>query len=181
MLVLLFSFYLATVQDQNPNDSTYSVQGVFSLFEGGQEHGGTRVIPGSHKKTYTWELNHVGSHLRAPSGFVFDNEDVIVTPYVPPNGIILFNSRLVHDNAFPKQNPKNVRPVRVAQAVSFQLRRLRSEHDRIGKEAAYFEGLCLSHRANMCEVLRPDYRHEHRPYFSPLPRPQRIESRLSML
>lgn len=144
-------------KDQATSEKGLSVQGIYSAGRVRPTDAGTLLIPRSHKRAYGWESTSKDAngttrqHLVVPEDEQGDTLAQSIKPYVPENGFLLFDSKLVHGNC-PATEPRNETsssgqplPNRLAVAVAFAPRSRRSEETRQRKIQAYFGARTSNH------------------------------------
>jgi len=174
-------------RDQSPHVAAPSYQGVYSLFEIGADNGGTVLVPNSHLRHDAWEkgCGRV-NFLPLPKELQGQYAQQAVKPWVPPDSLLVFNSRLIHagepsreERLDPATGAKL--PSRIALAVAFCPKRRRSEATRLRKLATYRSGLCSSHWADDHFVVKRASRFEYVPGLKKLPSPPDCPKRLALL
>lgn len=173
-------------KDQGASIEELSVQGIYTAGGVGERDAGTVLVPRSHKIVYDWERHIEGQHLKVPPNEMGKLTGLVIKPYVPPNSLLVFNSRLVHANAPARERRQDTQagmplPNRLGVAVCFAPRARRSEATRLKKEIAYFGGKTANHWPCDRFNLKRPHLWDHVRGGQKLPRPPKDPKRLALL
>ncbi|CAE7511594.1 unnamed protein product [Symbiodinium natans] len=133
-------------KDQAPDlPRGFSVQAIYCCYSSGAEDAGTCLVPESHKSVHPWELelpqsDRDGNFLLAPNQRDYE----AMKPDVPEDGIIFFDSRLLHANVDAKAARQD-RLARLCVPVAMAPRSRRSESTKAKKVDLYLSGKASSH------------------------------------
>lgn len=155
-------------RDQLKDVDVYSIQSIFTFYEVGPEHAGTILIQDSHAEEYPWDDEQDGvpllrargrqrNSVKLPKEMQEEFMARAIKPYVPDNGLILFDSRTIHANApssvvrwrqeAQQRHPRPTlpRPNRVGVSVAMCPRARRSEACRSRKMRVYMNQGSTAH------------------------------------
>lgn len=140
-------------RDQTYTLNLLSYQGIYSLYESGAGSGGTVLLPGTHKESYDWEkdcASNLSNFVPVPKELQEEFARCAVKPCMPPDSLLVFNSRLVHAGEAAREDrvdPETGCPLmaRIAVPLAFCPKTRRSEKVRQLKVNAYQRGLGATH------------------------------------
>ena len=134
--------------DQNPKNSIYSIQGAYNFIPvKNDSDAGFVVVPKSHIE-YTPTVKHKKDWI------VCDPQPIekSVKLLIPPNCLILWNSKTIHANEGMKKQHRGLN--RLTCYITYLPKERRTEEIRKQRINAYLTANTTSHWANKCELKR---------------------------
>lgn len=133
-------------QDQRPEDTRLSVQGILNIMDCGIFDAGFICVPRSHVN-YVPEPSNT-DWMNIPKDHPFHKSAVKIL--APARSLILFNSKLVHANiGMAKNHPKELHINRFSAYLTFVPKERRNQENYIKRVHGYLQGTSCSHFADI--------------------------------